>query len=56
MGGKKMLSAWKYVVVISTIIAAIITPSTDPITQILMSIALLGLYIGGAGLVIILKE
>ena len=56
ISGKKMLSVWKYVIVISTILAAIITPSTDPITQILMSIALLGLYLGGAGLVIILKK
>lgn len=56
VSGKKMLSAWKYVIVISTILAAIITPSTDPITQILMSLALLGLYLGGAGLVIVLKK
>merc|ERR1712060_373629 len=37
ISGQKMLSAWKYVVVISTIISAVITPSTDPVTQILMS-------------------
>ena len=54
--GKRMLSAWKYVVVISTILAAIITPSTDPVTQILLSLALLSLYIGGSGFVILLKE
>jgi sec-independent protein translocase protein TatC len=56
VSGQKMLSAWKYIVVISTILAAIITPSTDPVTQILMSLALFGLYLGGAGLVIILKK
>jgi len=54
--GEKMLSAWKYVVVICTIIAAIITPSTDPITQILLSGALLSLYLGGSGFVILLKK
>ncbi len=54
--GEKMLSAWKYVIVICTIVAAIITPSTDPVTQILLSTALLSLYLGGSGFVILLKK
>ena len=54
--GEKMLSAWKYVIVICTIVAAIITPSTDPITQIILSTALLSLYLGGSGFVILLKK
>jgi sec-independent protein translocase protein TatC len=54
--GKKMLSAWKYVIVICTIVAAIITPSTDPVTQILLSSALLSLYLGGSGFLILLKK
>jgi len=54
--GEKMLAAWKYVIVICTIVAAIITPSTDPITQILLSTALLSLYLGGSGFVIFLKK
>ena len=54
--GEKMLAAWKYVVVLCTIIAAIITPSTDPVTQILLSGALLSLYLGGSGFVILLKK
>ena len=54
--GEKMLAAWKYVTVISTIISAIITPSTDPVTQILLSTALLSLYLGGSGFVILLKK
>ena len=56
ISGKQMLSYWKYVVVICTIIAAIITPSTDPITQILMSSALLALYLGGSGFVLLLYK
>ena len=56
VSGEKMLSAWKYVIVICTIVAAIITPSTDPITQILLSVALLSLYLGGSGFVILLKK
>jgi sec-independent protein translocase protein TatC len=54
--GEKMLSAWKYVIVVCTIVAAIITPSTDPVTQILLSGALLSLYLGGSGFVILLKK
>jgi len=54
--GQNMLSIWKYTLVGSTIIAAIITPSTDPFTQILMAGALSILYIGGAGVVILLGK
>jgi sec-independent protein translocase protein TatC len=56
VSGKTMLSYWKYVIVSCTNIAAIITPSTDPITQLLMSTALLTLYLGGSGFVILLKK
>ena len=45
VSGQTMLSAWKYVVVVATTLAAIITPSTDPVTQILMATALLTLYL-----------
>jgi sec-independent protein translocase protein TatC len=51
-----MLSAWKYVIVVCTIVAAVITPSTDPITQIVLTIALFVLYLGGAGFVILLNK
>jgi sec-independent protein translocase protein TatC len=54
--GRKMLSAWKYVIVVCTIVAAVITPSTDPITQILLATALMSLYLGGSGFVIFLKK
>lgn len=56
ISGKAMLSSWKYVVVISTILGAVITPSTDPITQILLSGALLALYLSGAGILIVLNK
>ena len=56
VSGKQMLSYWKYVVVICTVVAAVITPSTDPITQILMSSALLILYFGGLGIVLLLEN
>nr|UAD88855.1 Sec-independent protein translocase component TatC [Gracilariopsis chorda] len=44
---KQMTAYWKYVTFISTIIAAVLTPSTDPITQIIMTLAILILYISG---------
>lgn len=56
VSGQTMLGAWKYVVVIATVLAALITPSTDPITQLLMSGALLLLYLSGSGIVILLKK
>lgn len=49
---EQMLSGWKYVLVGSTIIGAILTPSTDPITQICLSLAVVFLYIVG---ILILK-
>lgn len=49
VSSKQMLSIWRYVIVLSTIIAAIITPSTDPFTQIILSLALSALYFGGIG-------
>lgn len=56
LSGKKMLSAWKYVIVASTILSAIITPSTDPVTQILLTVALISLYLGGSSIVILLNK
>nr|YP_009019639.1 sec-independent protein translocase-like protein [Gracilaria salicornia]AHH24607.1 sec-independent protein translocase-like protein [Gracilaria salicornia]UAD87620.1 Sec-independent protein translocase component TatC [Gracilaria salicornia] len=48
----EMYKYWKYIILGATIIAAIITPSTDPVTQIIMSLAILILYSSG---IIILK-
>nr|YP_010619674.1 Sec-independent protein translocase component TatC [Tayloriella tenebrosa]WAX03687.1 Sec-independent protein translocase component TatC [Tayloriella tenebrosa] len=44
---EKMLDKWKYIAFIATITGAIITPSTDPITQICMTTTILILYFGG---------
>ena len=46
---KQMLSQWRFVVVGATIAAAVLTPSTDPFTQTLLALPLIGLYLGGAG-------
>ncbi|XP_078429257.1 sec-independent periplasmic protein translocase [Wolffia australiana] len=46
--GDQMLSVWRYVVVGAVVAAAVLTPSTDPLTQILLAGPLMGLYLGGA--------
>nr|YP_009296959.1 Sec-independent translocase component C [Ceramium japonicum]AOM66302.1 Sec-independent translocase component C [Ceramium japonicum] len=52
MSSTQMLTYWKYIIFIATILGAIITPSTDPITQIFTSTAIIMLYFLGC---IILK-
>lgn len=56
ISSKQMLSVWKYILVFSTILGAILTPSTDPFTQMLMSIAILALYFSGISILTILKK
>lgn len=56
ISGQTMLKLWKYVVLIAVIIGAVLTPSTDPITQILLSTAIILLYFLGAGILIFLKR
>ena len=53
---KQMLKAWRYAVLISTILGAILTPSTDPLTQLLLSIAILLLYFSGLGILFLIKK
>lgn len=48
---KQMFAQWRYVVVGATVAAAVLTPSTDPFTQTLLAIPLIGLYLGGAAAV-----
>jgi sec-independent protein translocase protein TatC len=53
---KQMLGAWRYIVLIATILGAILTPSTDPLTQILLSLAILILYFAGLGILFLIKN
>ncbi|KAL7149425.1 hypothetical protein ABFS83_05G039500 [Erythranthe nasuta] len=48
VSSEQMLSVWRYVVVGSVVAAAILTPSTDPLTQMLLAGPLMALYLGGA--------
>jgi len=47
---ESMLSAWRFVVMASALAGAVLTPSTDPITMLLLSGAITALYLVGVGL------
>ena len=47
----QMLSGWRAVVLGAVVLGAVLTPSTDPLTQSLLAGAVLGLYFGGIGAV-----
>jgi len=56
VSAKQMLGAWRYIILVSTILGAILTPSTDPFTQLLLSIAILLLYLSGIGILFLIKN
>jgi sec-independent protein translocase protein TatC len=47
----QMLAGWRYVLIGAAVLGAVLTPSTDPLTQSLLGGAVLALYFGGVGLV-----
>ncbi|MCP9804982.1 twin-arginine translocase subunit TatC [Cyanobium sp. T1B-Tous] len=46
-----MLAGWRWVVLASALAGAVLTPSTDPVTMLLLSGAITALYLIGVGLV-----
>ncbi|MGB3512209.1 MAG: twin-arginine translocase subunit TatC [Microcoleaceae cyanobacterium] len=44
----QMLSGWRYVVLGAAVLGAVLTPSTDPLTQSLLGGAVVALYLGGS--------
>ena len=51
VSSEQMISGWRFVVLGSVILGAVITPSTDPLTQCLLGGAVLALYFGGIAMV-----
>ena len=51
ISSQQMLKGWRSVVLGAVVLGAVLTPSTDPLTQSLLAGAVLGLYFGGIGLV-----
>lgn len=51
VSSQRMLSNWRYVLLGAAVLGAVLTPSTDPVTQSLLGGAVLFLYFGGIGLV-----
>lgn len=51
VSSQTMVKGWRFVVLGGVILGAVLTPSTDPLTQSLLAGAVLGLYFGGIGLV-----
>ncbi|BAZ14262.1 hypothetical protein NIES4071_61020 [Calothrix sp. NIES-4071] len=47
----QMLSGWRAVIMGAVVLGAVLTPSTDPLTQSLLAGAVLVLYFGGIGVV-----
>ena len=56
VSAKQMLGAWRYIILVSTILGAILTPSTDPLTQLLLSVAILLLYLSGIGILFLIEN
>jgi sec-independent protein translocase protein TatC len=51
-----MLGAWRWVVVASALAGAVLTPSTDPITMLLLTGAITALYLIGVGLATLVQR
>ena len=56
VSSKQMLAAWRYVLVGAAVLGAVITPSSDPLTQSLLGGAVVALYLGGVVLVKLLGK
>lgn len=51
VSSQTMLKSWRFIVLGAVVLGAVLTPSTDPLTQSLLAGAVLGLYFGGIGMV-----
>ena len=53
---QKMISGWRWVVIASAVAGAVITPSTDPITMLLLASSISYLFLVGVLLVAITDQ
>ena len=51
INARTMLAGWRWVVVIAAIASAVLTPSTDPVTMLLLAGAISALFLVGVALV-----
>jgi sec-independent protein translocase protein TatC len=51
-----MLAGWRWVVLISAVSGAVLTPSTDPVTMLLLSGAITALFLIGVALVALVER
>ncbi|MGA7932899.1 MAG: twin-arginine translocase subunit TatC [Kovacikia sp.] len=56
VSSKQMIAGWRYVLIGAAVLGAVLTPSTDPLTQSLLGGAVVGLYFSGIGLVKLLGK
>lgn len=56
VSSKQMVSGWRFVLIGAAVVGAVLTPSTDPLTQSLLGGAIVTLYFGGIGLVKLLGK
>lgn len=56
VSSQRMLAGWRYVILGGAILGAVLTPSTDPLTQSLLAGAVLGLYFSGIGIVKLIEK
>jgi sec-independent protein translocase protein TatC len=47
---RKLLGWWRYAVLLSFVLAAVVTPSFDPVTQTIVALPIIVLYFMGIGL------
>lgn len=50
ISGRRMLSWWRFAIVGAFVLSAIITPTIDPVTQTLVAVPIIGLWLLGTGL------
>jgi sec-independent protein translocase protein TatC len=50
LSGKKMLSWWRYIIILTLVFAAVATPTGDPMTMSVLAVPILALLFGAVGI------